>query len=171
MFGRSDDSQPGIQAPPDGYAAPDPSTAPVPEPTPAAPLGDTPAADPTVVTPTAPPAPTPSPAHLNVPEPSVDTTAAASDTPASPPAVPDELLTIKQGALQDLSPLIDHLDQTPDERFRTTMMLIQATDDHTKLKEAYETAKQITDEKIRAQALLDVVNEINYFTQQHSKQK
>ena len=47
------------------------------------------------------------------------------------------------------------------------MMMIQASDDQTLLKDAYEAAKGITDEKTRAQALLDVVNEINYFTQQH----
>ncbi len=123
-------------------------------------------AGPAIVAPTAPP-PMPSPAHLTVPGPTIDTTATATASPTSTPAIPDDLITIKQGALQDLSPLLGHLDQSPEEKFRTTMMLIQATDDHTKLQEAYDTAKQIADEKARAQALLDVVNEINYFTQQH----
>ena len=45
------------------------------------------------------------------------------------------------------------------------MMLIQASDNADLVPEAYEAANQITDEKARAQALLDVVNEINYFTQ------
>lgn len=79
----------------------------------------------------------------------------------------DDLLKIKQDALQQLSPLVGHLDQSPEEKFRTTMMMIQASDDQSLLKSAYDAAKQISDEKIRAQALLDVVNEINYFTQQH----
>lgn len=79
----------------------------------------------------------------------------------------DELLDIKQEALQQLSPLVGHLEQSPEEKFRTTMMMIQASDDQSLLREAYEAAKQIEDEKTRAQALLDVVNEINYFTQQH----
>jgi hypothetical protein len=83
------------------------------------------------------------------------------------PAGSDDLLNIKQEALQQLSPLVGHLDQSPEEKFRTTMMMIQASDDQSLLKDAYEAAKQITDEKARAQALLDVVNEINYFTQQH----
>ncbi len=82
-------------------------------------------------------------------------------------AVTDDLLTIKQQALHQLSPLVGHLNQTPEEKFRTLMMMIQASDDQSKLKEAYEIAQQIPDEKVRAQALLDVVNEINYFTQQH----
>jgi hypothetical protein len=43
--------------------------------------------------------------------------------------------------------------------------MIQASDNESLIKTAYEAAQQITDEKVRAQALLDVVNEINYFTQ------
>ena len=87
------------------------------------------------------------------------------------PATPEDLLNIKQEALQQLSPLIGHLEQSAEEKFRTTMMLIQATDDHTKLKDAYTAAKEITDDKVRAQALLDVVNEINYFTQSGHQDK
>lgn len=78
---------------------------------------------------------------------------------------PDELLSLKHEALEQLSPLVPHLDQNPEERFRTLMMMIQASDDHTKIKDAYQAAKKIEDDKVRAQALLDVVNEINYFTQ------
>ena len=78
----------------------------------------------------------------------------------------DDLTAIKQQALQQLSPLVGHLDQTPEEKFRTTMMMIQAADDQSLIKSAYEAAEKINDEKERAQALLDVINEINYFTQQ-----
>jgi hypothetical protein len=77
----------------------------------------------------------------------------------------DDLLKIKQQALTNLAPLVDHLEQTPEEKFKTTMMLIQASDNAELIPEAYEAANQIRDEKDRAQALLDVVNEINYFTQ------
>lgn len=83
---------------------------------------------------------------------------------------PEELISIKQEALQSLKPLVGHLQQTPEEKFRTTMMMIQASDDQSLIPEAYEAAKAITDEKARAQALLDVVNEINYFTSQHAQQ-
>jgi len=94
---------------------------------------------------------------------------AAVNVPAMPTeAGNDDLLSMKQEALQHLTPLVNHLDQSPDEKFRTIMMMIQASDDHTKLNEAFEAAKQITDDKVRAQALLDVINEINYFTQQSS---
>lgn len=91
---------------------------------------------------------------------SVDSPAQASSTGG------DDLLNLKQHALQDLAPLVGHLDQTPEERFKTTMMLIQASDNSSLVHEAYEAANKIQDEKARAQALLDVVNEINYFTHQ-----
>jgi hypothetical protein len=81
----------------------------------------------------------------------------------------NNLLDIKQKVLEQLSPIVNHLDQTPEERFRTTMMMIQATDNQTLIKDAYDAALKISDEKIKAQALLDVVNEINYFTQQASQ--
>ena len=80
----------------------------------------------------------------------------------------DDLLNIKQDALSALAPLVRHLDQTPEEKFRTTMMMIQASDDRTLVSQAYESAQAITDDRVRAQALLDVVNEINYFTSQTS---
>lgn len=95
------------------------------------------------------------------------------DTPYTPapdhaPATDEtthELIDIKQHALTELTPLIDELDQAPEERFRTIMMMIQASDDQALVKKAYEAAHAIEDEKARAQALLDIVNEINYFTQ------
>jgi len=85
--------------------------------------------------------------------------------PADQTAENSELLSIKQDALQSLSPLLSQLEQSPEEKFRTTMMLIQAADDQSLIQTAYSAAKDISDEKIRAQALLDIVNEINYFTQ------
>ncbi len=96
------------------------------------------------------------------------TTPPASDIPATDDSSGD-LLSIKQDALSALNPLIEHLDQSPEEKFKTTMMMIQASDNQALIKAAYEAAKQITDEKSRAQALLDVVNEINYFTQQNNQ--
>lgn len=97
------------------------------------------------------------------------------DTP-SEPVIPapstihtDDLLDIKQEALHDLSPLVDKLDLNADEKFKTIMMLIQASDDQSLIPQAYELAKGLDDEKAKAQALLDIVNEINYFTQKDSK--
>ncbi|HEU5005067.1 MAG TPA: hypothetical protein VFT49_03210 [Candidatus Saccharimonadales bacterium] len=77
----------------------------------------------------------------------------------------EDLLQIKSQALKSLAPLVGHLDQSPEEKFKTTMMMIQATDNSDLIRDAYSAANQIPDEKARAQALLDVINEINYFTQ------
>jgi hypothetical protein len=105
-------------------------------------------------------APAPIVAEAPTPEPS------GAPMPAPAPAQnEDALVSIKEQALSNLAPLVNHLEQTPEEKFKTTMMLIQASDDSSLVKEAYEAANQIADEKIRAQALLLVVNEINYFTQ------
>lgn len=87
------------------------------------------------------------------------------ELPTESPDTEDDLMSIKQDALQNLSPLLSQLDQTPEEKFRTTMMLIQASDNQSLIQSAYAAAKEIEDEKVRAQALLDIVNEINYFTQ------
>ena len=87
------------------------------------------------------------------------------DTTA-PQTSADDLLALKQQALGELTPLVNHLDQSPEEKFRTTMMMLQSTDNQALLKDAYAAAQAITDDKTRAQALLDIINEINYFTQQ-----
>lgn len=102
----------------------------------------------------APPAPS---SPLSAPTPSSSATTSTPDI---------GLLELKQAALHDLSPLLDHLEQTAEEKFRTMMMMIQASDDQAMLSDAYHAAQSIEDKKIKAQALLDVVNEINYFTQQ-----
>lgn len=86
-------------------------------------------------------------------------------TPTTP-APNGDLENIKTQALQQLSPLVGKLDQNPEDKFRTLMMLIQASDNHDLIKEAYEAANKIEDETVKAQALLSVVNEINYFSQQ-----
>jgi len=93
----------------------------------------------------------------------VDLNTPAEDSSAA--GSTNELIDLKSKALQQLTPLVDKLDQTPEEKFRTVMMMIQASDNQALIKDAYQTAQDITDEKSKAQALLDVVNEINYFTQ------
>ena len=115
----------------------------------------------------------PAEATFTPPAPVTDPPANAATDPAS--VVSDDsttvdandLLDIKQQALTELSPLVGHLEQTPVEKFRTTMMMIQASDNQSLIKDAYAAAQTIEDEKTRAQALLDVINEINYFTQHH----
>jgi hypothetical protein len=144
MFGTNDNQDLGSQTNP----ADNPGAAPLPP----SPFMDTPAD-----------VPAPAPAASS----SAPSAPTSAPVPAPAPAVDngDALVSIKEQALNNLAPLVGHLDQTPEEKFKTTMMLIQASDNSSLVKEAYQAAQEITDEKARAQALLDVVNEINYFTQ------
>jgi hypothetical protein len=106
-----------------------------------------------------------SPAAATPPTPSVTAPMPTASATTTDPATTDDLIRMKQEALQHLQPLVGSLQQAPEEEFRTLMMMIQATDDRTLLKKALDSAKSIKDDKIRAQAMLDVINEINYFTQ------
>jgi hypothetical protein len=101
-----------------------------------------------------------SPAASSAPITPISTTVVA---PTSAPT--DDLITIRKKALDELSPLVSKLNQSPEEKYKTLMMMIQASDNQHLLQEAYEAAQKITDEKVRAEALLNIVNEINYFTQ------
>lgn len=90
-----------------------------------------------------------------------------TSSPAPATVATDKLEEIKRNALEQLSPLVSKLDQTPEEKYKTIMMMIQASDNQALIDEAYENAQKITDEKVRAEALLNIVNEINYFTQKN----
>lgn len=114
--------------------------------------------------------PSPLPASPNpISHPDQDSTPPASPMPdthaAYEPSDSSDLLSLKQKALESLAPMVNKLDQSPEEKFKTIMMLIQASDNVSLVNQAYEAATQIVDEKERAKALIDVVNEINYFTQ------
>ncbi len=104
------------------------------------PLGDTPS-----------PAPTADP--ISVPAGHVT----QSDSP---------LDSIKQSALLELRPLVDKLNVGPEEKFDTYLLLIRSTDDAALIAPAHEAAKAITDETRRAQALLDIIKEIDFLSQQ-----
>ncbi len=93
---------------------------------------------------------------------SEESTTSSDDSSSTPPS--SDLMDIKRSALEELSPLIDKLDQTPEEKTMTLLMMIQATDDQSLIGTVFNVAKDIKDDKKRAQAMLDIVNEINYFT-------
>lgn len=86
-------------------------------------------------------------------------------TPVVTPATePSELDDIKKDALEELRPLVDKLDLPADEKFDTLLLIIRSTDDKTLVNAAFDAAKEIPDENKRAQALLDVIKEIDYFS-------
>jgi hypothetical protein len=110
--------------------------------------------------------------------PPADETPAPADTPvaAPEPIMPtptispapsvatgsDDLEAIKKDALSELRPLVDKLDVAPEEKFDTYLLLLRSTDDHALIAPAHEAARGIADESRRAQALLDIIKEIDY---------
>jgi len=97
---------------------------------------------------------------------------------APPPAVPisvdaatpvapvsdSNLDSIKQQALLELRPLVDKLNISPEEKFDTYLLLLRSTDDSALIAPAHAAAGAIADESRRAQALLDVIKEIDYLS-------
>jgi hypothetical protein len=76
--------------------------------------------------------------------------------------VGDDLESIKKDALNELRPLVDKLNVAPEEKFDTYLLLLRSTDDQALIAPAHEAARNIADEARRAQALLDVIKEIDY---------
>ena len=108
-------------------------------------------------------------------QPAAQTAASVAPVVANPPAVHEvdepavapatgEFDKIKKDALTELRPLVDKLDLAPDEKFDTYLLLIRSTDDKTLVAPAHEAAKNIPDETKRAQALLDIIKEIDYLS-------
>lgn len=97
--------------------------------------------------------------------------------PATPPADPTPAVAasddvkvdpalegIKKDALNELRPLVDKLNVSAEEKFDTYLLLLRSTDDKSLIAPAHEAAKGIADEARRAQALLDVIKEIDYLS-------
>jgi hypothetical protein len=68
-------------------------------------------------------------------------------------------------AAQTVTPQVTHASPAGDDSAPHPSDAPAAVDNHELIHTAYEAAKKIANEKERAQALLDIVNEINYFTQ------
>jgi hypothetical protein len=89
--------------------------------------------------------------------------------PSAPVTVPSNLDGIKQSALGELRPLIDKVDLPADEKFDTYLMLIRSTDDSSLIEPAHAAAQSIVDETRRAEALLDIIKEIDYLSRNNQQ--
>ena len=113
------------------------------------------------------PAPAPNPAPGTMPEPAlapeVNLTpeAPAPETPAPEINTNLNMRQIKESALRDLVPLLDHLNLTPDQKFNIYRNIFEELRDYTVLEPAYLAAKEISDETNRAEALLYLVESID----------
>lgn len=79
-------------------------------------------------------------------------------------AIGDNLEGIKKDALIELRPLVEKLSLSAEEKFDIYLLLLRSTDDKTLIAPAYATAHNITNESKRAQALLDIIKEIDYLS-------
>lgn len=137
------------------------------------------AADPQLNADQAVPAPATSEPALEIPEPANPATGVtfdgndlpiglSSDADAHLPSEGSgengELDDVKKSALEQLRPLIEKLDLEPSDKFDKYLMMLRASDDPVLIKPAFDAAQGITGEKEKAQALLDIINEINYIT-------
>jgi hypothetical protein len=93
-----------------------------------------------------------------------DPVVASLPTTPAMPGVSGDLESIKKDALSELRPLVDKLNVAPEEKFDTYLLLLRSTDDQALIAPAHEAARNITDEARRAQALLDIIKEIDYLS-------
>lgn len=100
--------------------------------------------------------------------------AKAKSEPVNPPNVNPLGHNVDSGALGDirlqviseLRPLVNRLDfLAPADKFDTLLLLIRTIDDSSLIPMAHQAAMAIPDEVKRAQALLDILKEIDFFTQ------
>jgi len=84
--------------------------------------------------------------------------------PAAPATAATGLDGVKLEAINELRPLVDKLNLSPEEKFDTYLLLIRSTDDKTLVAPAHEAAKMIADETRKAQALLDIIKEIDFLS-------
>ncbi len=109
-------------------------------------------------TPASIPAPVPAPAAEPIVAPVADPVAAVSQP------LGDDLAPIKTEAINELRPLVDKLDLPAEEKFDTYLLLLRSTDDKSLIAPAHAAAQAITDEARKAQALLDIIKEIDYLS-------
>jgi len=84
--------------------------------------------------------------------------------PSFNPSKTNDLDSIKKNALLELRPLVDKLGIPAEEKFDIYLLLLRSTDDKALIAPAHDVACKITDEAKRAQALLDIIKEIDYLS-------
>lgn len=106
------------------------------------------------------------PASIPAPVPAPEPVAAPIPDPIAIATQPlgDDLSPIKTEAINELRPLVDKLDLPAEEKFDTYLLLLRSTDDKSLIAPAHAAAQAISDEARKAQALLDIIKEIDYLS-------
>ena len=93
-------------------------------------------------------------------EPVVPAEPATEMTPEMP-AMGLNMAQVKEAALRDLAPILDHMNVNPAQKFRIYRDMFQSLRDYTVLEPAYRAAKEISDEHERGEALLFLIEAID----------
>lgn len=84
------------------------------------------------------------------------------EAPAAPAAeAPAGIREIKNSAIRDLLPLLDKMNINPSQKFRICCDAFETLKDYTAINPAYRAAKEIADDKERADALLYIIESID----------
>lgn len=102
---------------------------------------------------TNPPEPTPEPAPAQNPE--------QSQEPTPAPETPNNIQQVKEAALRDLVPILGQLNINVEQKFSIYKDVYEDLHDSSVLEPAYQAAKEIADDKARAEALLYLVESID----------
>jgi hypothetical protein len=80
-----------------------------------------------------------------------------------PELLPQSLSTkeVKKAALRDLIPLLDKINIDPSQKFKIYRDIFESLKDYTILDPAYRSAREISDEVERAEALLYLIQSID----------
>ena len=74
----------------------------------------------------------------------------------------DTIENVKRQAFDALVPLVDQIEGEPEQKFGVIMNALRVSHNDALLQKAFDIAQQIPDTGIRAEALIDIINEANY---------
>lgn len=124
-----------------------------------------PPAEPAAPVPTPEPAmPTPTMPEPITPEPTMPTTTPVAEpevAPVATPSQPGDAAEIKKAALRDLAPLLDKVNMDTTKKFGIYKNILDDLKDYSVLDSASRTAREISDETERAEALLYLIESID----------
>ncbi len=73
-----------------------------------------------------------------------------------------KLEEIRKHALEALAPLAEELDETPERKFEILMTAARFSDDENLLDKTLQVVMSMPDGATKAEALMDVINEVNF---------
>lgn len=72
-----------------------------------------------------------------------------------------DISKVKEAALKELFPIMDRIEVEPEKRFLLYQEMLTSMRDKAVIAPAYEAARQIRDDKVRADSLLYLINSID----------